>query len=192
LPKSTPEAVKNTLPEVSSPEIKKLSGEYTSFNEDNNQAFAETTECETEGWVNDTDPKGLNVRDGAANTGKIIARLVAGQEDDAVTVIISGGSGKWLKITSAERVDGKKIFEGRGWVFARMLSTSTKGSPGYSSPAPLFSAPSKSSAKIGSVPSSNEVKLSGCKADWVKVVYRNQEGWLAPENQCHSPVTNCN
>jgi hypothetical protein len=192
VPKSTPEAVKNTLPEVSSPEIKKTAGENVSFNEDNTETFSETTECETEGWVNDTDPKGLNVRDSASSNGKVIARLVAGEEDEAVTVTVTGGSGKWLKISGAVKIDGQQLFEGNGWVFAQMISTSTKGSPGYKSPAPLFSSLSKSSTKTASVPSSSEVKLLGCKEGWVKVVYKNQEGWLAPENQCGSPVTNCN
>ncbi len=152
-------------------------------------------DCGIDAYVIDKDPKGLNVRDQPSVTGKILATVKTNPNSDDstgfVTVVITGYSNGWVKITSADGGDGGSSFDGIGWVSAKMVATRTMGPSGqYDKPADLYAA-SNSKRKIGTIPSESEVLITGFTCGWVKVQYKKKIGWIRTSSICGSPVTSC-
>lgn len=152
----------------------------------------EEANCGIEGWVTDKDPKGLNVRDEPNVKGKIIAKLPhkSSEDDDIVTVYITGYSNGWVKIARAETVGGGTVFDNIGWISAKMVATGTKGGENYNKPAPLYAQPN-TKKKIGTIPSEETVQIAGFQCGWIKVIYKGKSVWLKTQNICGSPVTTC-
>jgi SH3-like domain-containing protein len=151
-----------------------------------------STSCHAEAYVIDPDPKGLNVRYGPGTGFGIKTRLLAQNE---TTVSIKGASGKWLMIDEAyemEAVEESKGLQGKGWVYAPGLALTTRYVGLKKEPAVrLFQEPNYNSAVILRLPRDTEVKLIGCRGDWVQVQYKNFTGWLDAQSQCGNPTTNC-
>lgn len=147
--------------------------------------------CDIAAFVRDEDPNGLNVRDSPDKYGKVIKRLMKGDAEISVEITRSAGNG-WVEMTNAEHGEGGDIFKDKGWVFASMLGTGTRGYPNYDAPSKLFSTPSKTSRSLTEIASEAELVVIDCAGKWAKVRYKQTTGWLAPENQCGSPFTTCN
>lgn len=141
------------------------------------------TICSITAYVIDKDPKGLNVRSGAGTNFAAVGKIMP--DEDGVMLEITGVSGSWMMIESIEVLSGAENFSGTGWVFASMLGTSTRGV------SKLFSTPSLKAKSNGTIPTEAEVVITGCLGDWAKVKYGAKQGWLAPDNQCGTPVTTC-
>jgi SH3-like domain-containing protein len=147
--------------------------------------------CDIKGYVFDDDANGLNVRATPDKNGRVLSRLKKGAGDISVDIIGSSGTG-WVKITNAWHGEDGELFNDKGWVFASLLATGTKGSPNYDSSVKLYSAPSKNSKALKEIRSEEEVIVLDCTGTWAKVKYFKTIGWLARENQCGSPFTTCN
>ena len=148
------------------------------------QSVAEPqTSCKIYAYVIDKDANGLNVRKGAGISFGALGKIMP--DADGVTLDVIGSSGSWLLIENAETIEGEKAFEGKGWVFASMLGTSTRGK------SKLYASASFKSKVLATLPTEDEVTILGCSGKWAKVKSGKQQGWLAPENQCGSPVTTC-
>jgi uncharacterized protein YgiM (DUF1202 family) len=147
--------------------------------------------CDISGYVFDNDPNGLNVRATPDKSGRVLSRLKKGAGDISLDIIGTSGNG-WVKITNAWHGEDGELFNDKGWVFANLLATGTKGYPNYDSTVKLYSAPSKNSQALKEIRSEEEVIVLDCDGKWAKVRYFKTIGWLAPENQCGSPFTNCN
>lgn len=93
--------------------------------------------CEINAYVADEDPNGLNVRAEPDKSGKILSRLIRGGSEISLDIIGTSGSG-WVQITNAWHGDKGDVFKDKGWVFANLLATGTRGYPNYNSPAKLF------------------------------------------------------
>ncbi len=152
----------------------------------------EEANCGISGWVTDKDPKGLNVRDQPNAKGKIIAKLPhkSNEDDDIVTVYITGYSNGWVKIARAETINGDTIFDDIGWISAKMVATGTKGSENYNKPVPLY-AQTNTKKKLGTIPSEATVQIAGFQCGWIKVIYKGKSGWIRVANICGNPVTTC-
>jgi len=146
--------------------------------------------CDVAGYIYDSDPNGLNVRATPGKDGRILTSLKKGTGDISLEIIGTNGSG-WVRITEAWHGEDGDVFKGKGWVFASMLATGTRGYPNYNSPSKLYASPSKKSKALIVVPAEAEVMIVDCAGKWAKVRYENTTGWLAPENQCGSPFTTC-
>ena len=145
--------------------------------------------CHLRAYVIDPDPQGLNVRRGPGKTYDVIARLKA---SDQVIVLITGGSGNWMKVEGANAVGDTPVYEGAGWAYGPMLGLTTR----YNGKGPrrevlVFKEPRAGSEVVGRIAEEVEVAVTGCKDDWVKIRYRSVEGWLDRGSQCGNPVTTC-
>jgi SH3-like domain-containing protein len=141
------------------------------------------TPCKLRAYVIDKDENGLNVR--AKPHSRAAALATIPFDEDGVIVNIVGAGDNWVLIDRAETVNGAEVYAGKGWVFARLLGTSTR----YR--VKLLREPSKKSPVAGLVPVEDEVKLVSCKGGWARVEYKKLAGWLEPEAQCPNPVTTC-
>ena len=141
------------------------------------------TACKIYAYVIDQDPNGLNVRKGAGTNFGILGKILP--DENGVIVDVIGSSVNWLVIENVETIDGEKAFDGKGWVFASMLGTSTRGK------SKLYAAANTKSKVLATLPTEEEVTLLSCAGKWAKVKSGNRQGWLAPENQCGNPVTTC-
>ena len=112
-------------------------------------------------------------------------------EDDEIIVRVVGYSNGWLKISGTVEVSGNRSFSDIGWVSAKLIATGTKGDKDYEAPAPLYEKPSKSSKKIGSIPSGTAVQIISFDCFGGKINYKGKTGWLSIENICGNPETNC-
>lgn len=141
------------------------------------------TACKIYAYVIDKDPNGLNARRGAGTNLGILGKIMP--DENGVIVDVIGSSGSWLVIENVETIDGEKAFDGKGWVFASMLGTSTRGK------SKLYAAANTKSKVLATLPTEEEVTILSCAGKWAKVKSGNRQGWLAPENQCGNPVTTC-
>ena len=152
------------------------------------------TPCDIAAYVVDPDPRGLNVRSGPGKAFPVVGTIPYGG-GSAVGVKVTGSTGQWLRIKDAETQEsGETAFEGEGWVFAPMLATETRNYTAGDPRAPvvkLYKAPSIKSAVLTRLPNETEVRLLGCKGDWAQVQFKKVTGWLDPESQCASTLTNC-
>jgi SH3-like domain-containing protein len=153
-------------------------------------AAAPVVPCDLDAYVVEEDEKGLNVRSGPGKDHKVIA-VLTGDEDDEQTVHITGISSGWMRISTAQSLEGKSLFKGTGWVFASKLGTSVRpdGKGGYE--ARLYQEPNVKSAVVGKVAAEDGTVIVGCKGAWVQVKSEKIVGWLSPEGQCPNPVTTC-
>jgi SH3-like domain-containing protein len=143
--------------------------------------------CQIYAYVIDKDPQGLNVRANPNTNGQILTKLPTTTE--AVLVDIIASQGNWVAINKAEDASGKTIFQGKGWVYASKLGTTTRG---YNrKTVDVYSRPDRGRRPVGTIPSNTGVKLLGCQGKWAFVGYQKVQGWLAVDDQCGTPLTTC-
>lgn len=141
--------------------------------------------CRFGAYVIDKDPNGLNVR--KAPNSSIIGKLPTNAL--IVNVYIIACQGEWVQISRAESTQPDGIpFQGRGWVYAPLLGTSTSG---QNTEVYLYKEPNTKSRKLGKVPANTEVQLLGGKGKWIFAQYGKLRGWLAPKDQCPTTLTTC-
>jgi len=142
--------------------------------------------CQISAYVIDKDPKGLNVRSGPGSRYETIGKLPT--TTVGVIVDLRASQGDWVKLTKAVSPE-KTEFQGSGWVYTRLLGTSTRGygSKGVS----VYKSASTQSSAIGRIPAETSVKLLSCDRSWALVEYQQLKGWIAPDAQCPNPLTTC-
>ena len=96
-----------------------------------------------------------------------------------------------MKIASAEPVSGEKVFDGIGWISAKMVETGIQAQGGMK-PATLYGQAKSTSRKLGTIPSEATLKISGFSCGWVKISNRRKTGWVKTSDMRGSPVTTCN
>ncbi len=150
------------------------------------QVAAESPQpCQISAYVIDPDPKGVNIRSAPNSNSKIIGKL---PKVLSTIVDISGAQGDWVQITKADSA-GKIAFSGKGWVYASLLGTSTRG---YGSKGvEVYASASDRSSVIGKIPHSTNTTLLSCDGFWAKVSYQQTKGWLQRSSQCPSDLTTC-
>ncbi len=170
----------------SSPSQVKASGQNTQPVTAVANSPAAQNNCQLSAYVIDKDPQGLNVRSGPGSNHQVIDNLPT--TTAGVMVDITASQGDWVQITLAESPQ-KVEFQGKGWVYASMLGTSTRGygTEGVS----VYNSANGNSKVIGRIPSSTGVKLLGCNGVWAFVEYEGLKGWVAPDDQCSSALTTC-
>ncbi|MFB2834546.1 SH3 domain-containing protein [Floridanema evergladense] len=143
--------------------------------------------CQIYAYVIDKDPQGLNVRANPNTSGEILGKLPT--NTDGVLVDVIASQGNWVAINKAEDASGKVIFQGKGWVYAAKLGTSTRGYE--KKKVSVYSRPDGGRKEIGTIPSNTAVTLLGCQGKWAFVGYQRVQGWLAVNDQCGNPLTTC-
>lgn len=144
--------------------------------------------CDSSAYVIDPDPKGLNVRS-APRTGKVLANIPKDEDGTIVHLVAQNGDGGWLQIDQAETIGGEVVFDEKGWVSGNMLAVSTRG---YGTKGVKLYEAGEASTVLATIPPESEVKVVGCDGKRLQVKYKNAVGWLNADDQCPSPVTNCN
>ncbi|MEL7316411.1 MAG: SH3 domain-containing protein [Cyanobacteria bacterium J06559_3] len=176
--------------DASSTEVSVDSAIDASADDDTNRVAANSEQqCAAAAYVADTDPAGLNVRSGPGSEFEVIDTLPT---DGPVEVEITSSANGWLQLDIAWSMAQQEL-ETPGWVYAPLLGVTTHNNDASqpSDAAPLFSTPDTASEVIAEIPQFTEVSLLGCSGPWLEVQTGETTGWLADENQCHSPVTTC-
>lgn len=147
--------------------------------------------CSVDAYVIDKDRDGLNIRS-EPRTGAVIGNLPLRSHPDGTIVHLVGqnADGGWLQIDKAQTVDDKVVFNKRGWVSGNMLGVSTRGYG--TNGVKLYETNDEKSKVVTTIPPETEVKVVGCDGGMLRVKFNNSTGWLTPDSQCPSPVTNCN
>lgn len=153
-------------------------------------AFAQDDKCVHNGWVEDKDPKGTNIRNEPSLKGKVIGNIPHAKDDGEQGMLeIIGYKNGWLKIKFGESIDGTIFFKGIGWISAKKVTATVETNIGK--PASLYFLPKKSSKKVGTIPSETLIKIIGFDCFGFKVSYKGKTGWLSAEDYCGNPVTTC-
>jgi uncharacterized protein YraI len=157
------------------------------------QAGAGVVPCNVEAYVNDPDPRGLNVRSGPGNTYGVVGNL-PNQNVEGVVVHVNGSKGEWLRIDRATEVGGDEdrvLFAGEGWVYGPLLGVDGVG--WLEGGTPLYREPEKRGRVVTKIPADGEgpTTIRGCRGGWVYVEHRKLKGWAAPGTLCSNPLTNC-
>jgi SH3-like domain-containing protein len=189
----TPQAGNDTLSENANP-TPETTNPQTPSNPSKTQSSAAVQSspvlsqqtCQISAFVIDEDPKGLNVRSEPSKDSQIIGNLPTNTE--GVIVDLDASQGDWVQLTKAESPQ-KIEFQGKGWIYAQLLGTSTRGygTSGVS----VYKSASEQSAVMGQIPPQKGVKLLGCSQAWAWVEYQGIKGWISPEAQCPNPLTTC-
>jgi SH3-like domain-containing protein len=189
----TPQTGKDTLsekvnptPETTNPQTPSSLSKIQSSAAVQNGSVSSQQTCQISAFVIDEDPKGLNVRSEPNKDSQIIGNLPTNTE--GVIVDLAASQGDWVQLTKAESPQ-KIEFQGKGWVYAQLLGTSTRGygTPGVS----VYKSASEQSTVMGQIPPEKGVKLLSCNQDWALVEYEGIKGWISPEAQCPNPLTTC-
>lgn len=148
------------------------------------QKSVSSTPCQTRAYVIDNDSQKLNVRSDANSRSAIIGKLPINTE-----VEVFASQENWMLIfpliPNVERIK----FHGKGWVYAPLLGTSTRG---YERDrVAVFARANYQSTVVGQIPSDRQVNLLSCKGKWVLVEKQGIKGWLSPEDQCAAALTSC-
>ncbi len=147
-------------------------------------------QCSLSGWVEDKDRGGTNVRATPAANAKVVKIFPFAKEDgEQAMVDIIGYSGGWLKIRSAETVDGTELLKEPAWISAKLVTASVETDT--NKPATLYSTPSRRGRKVGTIPTEAPIRIAGFDCFGFKVTYKGKTGWLSKEDTCGSPVTTC-
>ena len=151
---------------------------------------AQTGECSLGGWVNDKDKGGTNVRATPSTAGKVVTIFPFAAEDgEQAMVEIVGFENGWLRIRTADTVDGANLLSEPAWISAKLVTATVETK--NNKPAALFSRPKRSSARAGTIPNNTPITIAGFDCFGYKVSYRGKTGWLAREDVCGNPVTTC-
>jgi hypothetical protein len=155
-----------------------------------NASLAQDAGCSLSGWVQDNDKKGTNVRATPMVTGKAVSVFPFPSDDgEQVIVEIIGYKNGWLKIRSAETVDGTELLNKVAWISAKKVTASVETK--NNKPATLYAGPTRKSRKIGTIPNETLISIAGFDCFGFKVSYKGKTGWLLKDNVCGNPVTTC-
>jgi len=124
--------------------------------------------CNAAVYLNDTDPKGTNLRAGPGSRHKVVSVI----KDTESRLEITGSVGNWLRVRKVTEGYGGVLFSGEGWIFGPLTSVRSRGK------ALLFQSASEISDSVGQMPDQEEASVQSCSGGWVKVKYK-VEGWLA-------------
>ncbi|MFC5070008.1 SH3 domain-containing protein [Flaviflagellibacter deserti] len=172
--------------------------------------------CSINGWSNDPDPSGLNVRAAPDTRSMILGRLappwkgsggadIAGDMGYRTEFRIIGYRKGWFLIQDAQEPGAPyedpppkrhpKSFKGRGWVKARLVGAAYANS--NLSPALLRQAPHRDAALRPTLDGEPRLSIDGtlevleaCSGQWALTRSRDgQHGWW--RGICSNQVTNC-
>lgn len=143
--------------------------------------------CQIYAYVIDKDPQGVNVRSAPNSSARVLKKLPT--NTPAVFVDITASQGQWMEINNADNAGGTRLFQGKGWVYASLLGTSTRGygTRGVT----VYQSNNNRSRVVGRIPPTTEVKLLSCSGEWAYVSYQRVQGWIARIDQCGNPLTTC-
>ena len=148
--------------------------------------------CDAEAYVNDPDPRGMNVRSGPGGNYRIVGNL-PNQDVDGISVHLTGSQGDWVRIDRATEQGGdpeRVLFKGEGWVHAPLLAVDGVGGLGGGSP--LYREPAAKGRVLIRVPvDGGGAKVRGCRGRWMYVEHKGVKGWAAPGTLCSNALTNC-
>ena len=143
--------------------------------------------CDIGAFVIDKDPKGLNVRNIPSSKGsKILGQIPTGEPVELKLVESKSG---WFRIASASGMDEDTKMPQSGWVYGKLLGTGVRNY-GPTSTHHIHKERDTKSPVVAD-PKEGPVKLKDCKGKWLMVEFNGKTGWLSPEGQCPSAVTNC-
>jgi SH3-like domain-containing protein len=153
---------------------------------------AAVTRCDVLAYVNDRDPKGLNVRSGPGSTHALIGNL-PNEGVEGIVVHINGSQGDWVRIDLAIEEGGdteRTFFKGEGWVYGPLLGVDGVG--WIEGGTKLFQEPSQTSRILARMLAGGDgAKVRGCKGKWTYVEHKKVKGWCAPDTLCSNPLTTC-
>jgi hypothetical protein len=170
------------------------------------------SQCQTDGYLKDTDPRGTNVRSVPRANAPIIGHLpplapIEPGSDDLVGAEfdIIGAKDGWLLIRDAHAgSDGKLVFKGPGWISGRLVGFTLGGNTLRDAPDVDAKAIEKLSGELkdgsGYGPDSYEIMtVHGCESHFVDVTVRlapslvpgdkPMRGWV--DKACSTQVTTC-
>ena len=174
--------------------------------------------CDMRAYINDEDPKGVNVRAAPSNQAKIVHVIKSG---DTMVSIAAEANG-WFRITEVSPIGDGKDRKLRGWLHGSRLAAGLMimqagraqerllEEPSEQSKTPylLHWDPGQDGAKqelsielpggkreiidYNKIKGAAEAKLIACSNGYAKVRVHKYEGWLKTGRLCGSPVTTCN
>lgn len=154
---------------------------------------AKVTPCDAEAYVNDPDPRGMNVRSGPGSEHAVIGNL-PNQDVNGIGVHLTGSRGDWVRIDRAVEQGGdteRVLFKGAGWVYAPLLGVDGVGGLGGGG-SPLYREPAAKGRVLVRVPvDGGGARVWGCRGRWMYVEHKGVKGWAAPGTLCSSALTNC-
>jgi SH3-like domain-containing protein len=180
-------------------------------------ALAQEHKCEMNAYINDEDPKGVNVRAGPSNQAKIVHVIKRG---DTMVSIVAEANG-WFRINQVMPVEGedRKL---AGWLHGSRLAAGLMIMQGGKADERLLEEPSDRSKTLlllrwdtgedgakqqlsaelpgnkseiidyNRIKGAADAKLLACENGYAKVRVHKYEGWLKTNRLCGSPVTTCN
>jgi hypothetical protein len=172
--------------------------------------------CSIDGWSNDPDPHGLNVRAAPDTRSMVLGRLappwkgsgeadIAGDMGYRTEFHIIGYRKGWFLIQDAEEPGAPyedpppkrhpKSFKGRGWVSAKLVGAAYANS--NLTPALLRQAPHRDAALRPTLDGQPQLSIDGtlevleaCSGEWALTrSHDGQHGWW--RGICSNQVTNC-
>ena len=165
-----------------------------------------TTACSTGGWMNDSDPKGLNLRAGPSAKARIVAQLPHLSSSYGIEFGVIGFKDGWFLIENSVNPDyeqnapkNQRIYAGRGWVAGTLIMSSIASPDLVSSPHNDAGVVLKLSGTLGDSsygPDGVPIRrILACNQTWTLVEVEDpptktlHTGWV--QRLCSNQVTTC-
>lgn len=152
------------------------------------QNINDANNCNFTALVWDEDTKGTNVRDNPK--GAIVDKIFPDTAETGFTIEVIGSKNNWIE---GKYIDSNNK-EKTGWIYGGMTKLATRNYD-ENQTFNLYSSHDKNSAISKKILGEKEVQVFGCYEKWayIKVIVEGKVyfGWLEPEMQCASAVTNC-
>jgi SH3-like domain-containing protein len=142
--------------------------------------------CGGNAYTVDPDPKGINVRSAPQKGSPVLFVIPL----DDTEVELAASFGDWVLIRAAHGLNSGFESQKKGWVHSSLLAVRAVRGGGLRS-VPLHSKPDTGSSVIQMIAGEPEVRVEGCKENWMHVRIGKQVGWLAQGDYCGNPVTTC-
>lgn len=160
---------------------------------------ADTVSCKLEGWSNDKDPNGLNVRAAPNASAPILARLPQRPQAENGALVefeILGFKDGWVLIKGASYGDygdpppATPLYSAMGWVHGSRVGGQLVGGQNVIG---LYAEPRDSARRLPRPGNVDEVEVKAlldCTGLWAKIDSNIGVGWVY--GLCSNQVTTCN
>jgi SH3-like domain-containing protein len=156
---------------------------------DNTSNTANCSESNLMVYLNDPDKEGTNIRKNPG--GEIVKTLILDEKNQGYMMYITKARNGWFKIEGSVHgvSDEIQLPKNTGWIHSSVIAVGTRNYGGQH-----LNIMNRANGEVVITKIKEEsygIRILDLCGDWVKIRYKEYEGWIENEWLCGSPFTTC-